>query len=145
MEQSKQSFHVSDPELAFVAANAAIEIDDLINGETSGLENVSILSEKLKNTLGKGGGSDTGVRSFIDPISTDVFSKAFATSHNFNIGSNDVLYQKIEELADELSSLESSDESLPVIIREFCVALSKYSLAIENSHDERRVKYPYRK
>lgn len=145
MGASNLSFRVSDPDLSFIAANAAIEIDDLINGDSSDLESVALLSQKLRNTVGDGSDSATGNKSFIDPVSSDIFSRAFFTSHNFNISSIDDLYKKVGELADELSSLDSADQNLPNVIRDFCVALSKYSLSIDNHSDDRRNRFPNRR
>jgi hypothetical protein len=138
-------FRATNPELPFIAANAALELDNYIRGISTDLDNLNTLSSMLKESTASEQDIPMGVKRFIDPASSDVFNKAYNASHEQSIESNDDLYKQMAQLAEEMSSIDDTDGELPVVIKNFCIALSEYAMATHSYLDDTQHKHPNRK
>ncbi len=141
---SAADFRVMDPEFAFIAANAAVEVDDIIHGRESTFDNVTRLSDLLKTSVIHEGPQGANLRSLMDPVSTDVFSRALSASRQHAVSSLNELATRTEELSEALAKVQDNEEMLEVL-RDFCVALSKYALGTRHTLLQSRVRNPYKK
>ncbi len=132
MNTATNYFQISDPNLPFLAANAAIEIDDIIKGRSNDLKNARLLVEKIIGS-DEGLDADYGSRSFIDPVASNVISKAFFVSHGASINSHKEYSKALKKIAEELESLLDAGHKPEEGIRKFFVALSQQSLAYQGS------------
>lgn len=132
MNTATNYFQISDPDLPFLAANAAIEIDDIIKGRSNELKNTRLLFEKI-NRSDESLDVDLGTRSFIDPIASDVISKAYIVSHGTSINSHKDYSKALRKIIEELESLLDAGHTPEEAIRRFFVALSQQSLAYQDS------------
>jgi len=143
-EHMRKSFRATDPDFAFIAANAAAEVDNLIHGREAMLENVSMLSKIIGGSIAYEGAQGKTIKNLMDPVTTDVFSRSFTASYKDSVNSLDDLAIKVERLSKELQSVDDKKEKLEVL-RDFCVALSKNALATRRTLHESRMRNPYKK
>ncbi len=139
-----KSLRVTDPDFAFIAASAAAEVDDLIHGRGAMVDNVTRLSQIIGTSVTHGSGQEAAVKTLMDPISSDVFSRAFAASYKYPVSSLDDLAAKASQLSQDLADVNTKQEMLEVL-RDFCVELSKNALATRHTLHEARVHDPYKK
>ena len=138
------SFRVTDPEFPFIAANAALEVDNLINGRRGEVPNLKKLSELLKNAAFRTEQSTKQLKNIMDPVSVDVFQRALFESHNCHLASIQDLAAKAAEVASELESAPTKEDMLDIIKR-FCLELSRLSLATRYTMQQSRSENPFKK
>lgn len=139
-----KGFRVTDPDFAFIAANAAAEVDNLIHGREEVLENASKLSQIIGGSISYEGAQGKTLKNLMDPVTTDVFSRSFTASYKDSVNSFNDLAAKVEQLSQDLASMDDKQERLEVL-RDFCVALSKNALATRHTLHESRMRNPFKK
>lgn len=144
--QSESSMSVLDEDLSFLATQAALELDSLIEGKETELEAVSRLSSVMSSSFQS---VQAAGQSFsLDPATATILNRAFIDS-NFanNLETVDELIQKSLELARELASQTDPSQRNGELARmkRFCMALARCSAAYRESILGHRPKHPYRK
>lgn len=120
----QQMLRALDPNLPFLASEAAIELDNLLLAQTGSLDNVKLLAERLKNTSEKVDG-DTTRRALMDLPTVEVISAVFM-SQGHQVKTLNELVQEAWSISGNLErSGAEQDRALIAKTRDFCVALSK--------------------
>ena len=122
-----------DPGLSFLAAQAAVELDNLLLSKSSELQAVRLLGERLAHSTEEiEGGKDR--RSLMDPATVSVFSNAIAASGIPKVQTLPELARQAWRLANALQeSQSSSDKQGLERLRTFCTHLAKSVMAHEQS------------
>lgn len=122
-----------DPDLPSIAALAAAEVDALIQKRPSQSENLRKLADLL--TVSFGDFKQQGqVRRMLDPVSTTVFANTFRDASHAQVNTYDELATSSLDLAKKMSgAVNMSAEDLLGQLKQFCLALSRYSLASKES------------
>ena len=145
---SKQaSLHVIDPDLPFLASEAAIELVNLLLGRKSDLKSVSILAEKLRNSveIDKTNGE---IHSLMDPTTVIILAEAINKSQaQPTITKVEELIKKACSIADDLSNNTDPKDNRNRLewARDFCVALSRLTAAYHKSIFDLRPPHPFRR
>jgi hypothetical protein len=141
--------HALDPELPFLASEAAVDIDNLLSGSSMEDESVRRLAGMLNNSL-KEDVSENSLKSFMDmdPATVTILGTAVIDS-----SSEKVSLQKVDDLLDKASQfakllsrenlLENRGELEKA--RDFCIALSRSVVAYRKSIYDLRPSHPFRK
>lgn len=143
------SFRAYDSNMPFIAANAAAEVDNLINNRSYKFDYIKKLSELLSKTPDKSpkSGNSRSSVSIMDPLSSTIFERAFEESSNTNLSSFDELNKKIQQLKKEINALIIEDnienQSMLTSLRDFLIALSKYSLSYRQEYSSDNSKPSY--
>jgi len=144
--QSESAMSVLDEDLSFLATQAALELDSLIEGKETELEAVSRLSSVMSSSFQSV--QAEGHSLSLDPATATILNRAFIDS-NFanNLETVDELIQKSLELAKELASQTHPSKRNGELARmkSFCMALARCSAAYRESILGHRSKHPYRK
>lgn len=129
-------FRALDPDLPLLAARAAAELDLLIQvGKGKQIKKVETdavqaLSSRLAHF--QAFSPEKGQKSLYDPVSTDVFMKAYQETNKPVLKNITDLVAATHLLSDSLNKAKESQNNgsisdmLPVL-RDFCIALSDYS------------------
>src|SRR3972149_10414549 len=136
-----QNLFSSEPQLSSIAVNAAIEIEKLLNEEPSiGLENLNKLSELLSKNYDLLPNTDNvaqGNTNFIDPVSSELFRRAINESFDQDVTSHEELYTEAKKVIQNFQDFVNDsnlDKSFLKSLRNFCLAISKYSLTIQDQY-----------
>ncbi len=122
--ESDQFLRWSDPNLALLASQAAVEVDEVIRGVQCDMAAThrlaGILASSLGNELANGGRS-----SLVDPTTVSVLTRAFAESGNESVRTVQELVTEALRIVQSLSNSEEQSEAVsPADIRRFCSALA---------------------
>lgn len=142
----KELLHVLDPDLPFVASQAAIELDDLISGRDSKPKYVFILEKKLRNSL-EIDSSESTHQSLIDPSTLTVLGEAINRSHNQKtVTKVEDLITQARSIADGLSIEKKQKNKKKQLkwVRDFCIALSSLAAGYHKSIFDIRPQHPFR-
>lgn len=134
------------PDLSSLAANAAVELDLLINGESTGLEFVKELGERLQELLQvdeshgvKHLQADTTFETILGQAFTEVDGADPTTILS-------ELFSRTQKVADALNSAESRTVHGSLEWhRAFCVALSQSASAYRQLMASSRPPHPFRR
>ena len=130
---------IIEPQLSFLACQAAIELDCVRTGRESGLRAVHKLAERLRNSLARSE-NGSGTQSS-DPTMRAVLGRALTESLSGEpIKTVDELILEAGKVADRLSNPSSNEWAM-----NFCVALSRAASAFRQSMSELRPQNPHRK
>ncbi|MFN3152114.1 hypothetical protein [Bremerella sp.] len=124
----------SDPSLAFLASQAAIELDNRILGRHSTLTAVGQLAERLENATESVGEKDR--RSLMDPTTVSMFSNAIAASESKQVCTLEELASEAWRIATTLHESvgeSGADEERLKQMRTFCVYLAESAIGREAS------------
>ncbi len=144
-EQSEPTMSVLDENLSFLATQAALELDMLIEGRETKLEAVTRLSKVMRSSFKQV--SSGGQGAFMDPATATIVNRAFTDSSLAKLETVDELIERSHELAEELASQvdpKHRNGGLPEMKR-FCIALARCSSAYREAVLGHRSKHPYRK
>ncbi|WP_295577997.1 hypothetical protein [uncultured Lamprocystis sp.] len=136
-------FRVTDPELPFIAATAALEVDNVIHGRGAATPNLQKLSNLLRNSTSHLDHS-TQPKHFMDPVSVDVFQRAIAESYNCHLNSIQDIAQKASEVAIQMASAPTKEDLLEILKR-FCLELSRQAMTTRQMMQHSRSESPYKK
>lgn len=134
---SSQSFASLDPDLASIAARAAVEVDALIKMRGVGQTYLARLADVMTEAFGEEPALAGGACRFLDPIDTDVMFRTLREARPRELTSYDALRTASLELAQRLRE-PNAIASQPGLddLRRFCVALSKHALVTSHRRDE---------
>ncbi|MBA7515519.1 hypothetical protein ES705_07561 [subsurface metagenome] len=141
------SLRVLDPDLPYLASEAAIEYDNLLLGRKSNFKSVYILAERIRNSfeIDRGNGA---TRSLMDPATLTVLGEAINESQDQpKVNKLADLIKKAFSIADELlknTNLKDNREELEWA-RTFCLALSRLAAAYHKSIFDLRPQHPFRR
>lgn len=133
------------PELALLAAQAAIELDSLLIGSAIPLKAVKRLAEVLESSYG-GSSNEDRPASPVHPSTAALVRRALDHAHPGRSGTT------IEQLMEEASNLverlndpdPSGDRSEHERLRAFCAALSLCATSHLHASAELEPRHPYR-
>ena len=132
-----------DPRLPLWASRAAVQLDNLINKKSSDLSAVAHLLQLLKEDLSSGVSSG-----WSDPSDEAVFYQAFQKTHPDDhlesLGDVRAAARKIM-LQLEVASKSTFDTNLLEKLRDFCIALSRFSQSYGKELMGGEQTHPYRK
>jgi hypothetical protein len=145
--EGAMAVNVLDPELSFLASEAAVELDSVINKQPSGLESVRELAQRIQLSIDKTSATNSARNLLTDTATLTVIGQAFdlADSKKPLKDVND-LTARFGEIADQLSNTTADcpAEKLDTA-RAFCLALSKSVAAYRKSVYDLRQPHPFRR
>jgi hypothetical protein len=145
---SEQSLNVLDPDLSFLAASAALELDNLLNDSASSLEHVEKLAKLLLSSAGSATATVGDIRMLIDPVSSNVLNRAILESYDVKLSSLKELSKQTSQLSESLkktlSNVVSEKQNLKSL-RDFCLSLSRLASTSRKSIYGEQPTHPYRK
>lgn len=136
-----------DPDLPFLASEAAVDLANLRYGQSQRFEAIRRLAARLRNSIKK---DDSGApsRALMDPAALTIVGGAAAESCSADQSSVKVneLLAKAMEIAEFLTSgkMEEEHEKLEEAMN-FCAALSRAAIAYRRSIRDLRPSHPYRR
>lgn len=149
MERSinEGEIHALDPDLPFLASEAAVDLANLRYGDSQRMEAIRNLADRLKKSIKK---DSSGVpsRSLVDPDALTVLGGAVVESTFAGQSSKkiDDLLVRALEIAEFLSSENMQDD--PAKMEEamnFCAALSRAAIAYRRSIRDLSPSHPFRR
>ena len=149
MERSinEGEIHALDPDLPFLASEAAVDLANLRYGDSQRMEAIRNLADRLKKSIKK---DSSGVpsRSLVDPDALTVLGGAVVESIFAGQSSKkiDDLLVRALEIAEFLSSENMQDD--PTKMEEamnFCAALSRAAIAYRRSIRDLSPSHPFRR
>lgn len=149
MERSinEGEIHALDPDLPFLASEAAVDLANLRYGDSQRMEAIRNLADRLKKSIKK---DSSGVpsRSLVDPDALTVLGGAVVESTFAGQSSEkiDDLLVRALEIAEFLSSENMQDD--PAKMEEamnFCAALSRAAIAYRRSIRDLSPSHPFRR
>jgi len=144
---SAGEIHALDPDLPFLASEAAVDLANLRYGESTHMEAIRDLANRLKKSIKK---DPSGVPSYtlVDPDALTILSGALAESCPPTQPMQKInnLLSKALEIAEFLSSeeIQQKPDKLEEAMR-FCAALSRATIALRRSMRELRPSHPFRR
>jgi hypothetical protein len=141
--------NVLDSELPFLASQAAVEIDSLLNGTYSEITAVKQLAERLNSTLG-GDAPSSSQRSLAaaETATVAILGQAWNQSRDKQHPVTNVneLASKTADIADKLAMVTpgNNDPNLQWM-RAYCLALSRCAAAYRKSVFDIQRPHPYRR
>lgn len=140
---AKNAISVLDPELPFLAAQAAIELDRLRLGESKETGSVVRLGELITNSTSKV--CTTERLSLMDPTTISVINDAIAISSARAPRTLPELVNEAADIAAQMEKLSEQQDTQIDRVRRFCVALSQKAAAFQRSIRDTRPSHPYRR
>lgn len=144
--------NILDPELPFLASQAAVELDNLLNGTGTDSAAVRNLAKRLQASLPSDTATAPHRALLADTATISVLGQAINISrsaeHMLPISSDDELSQRTAEIAGQLSDVDGplpEDKKVLKWARAFCLALSQCAAAYRRSEFEVRRPHPFRR
>lgn len=141
LAKKAHTYLLFDSDLPSIAAMAAAEVDDLLRDEGSNLKYLGKLSEIIARPLRSDAEQHRAASQLFDPVSANVMTKSIADFHGSPLQSYDDLVLAIHSLTAEIKNVKDRQEELPLStpflsqLKEFCLSLSRYSLASKDKID----------
>jgi hypothetical protein len=135
-------------DLAWVACQAASELDNLLLGRSASIDAVKGLTSALSSSVVSGSGS-AAPASLVDPTTTVVLTRALRESEpNLHGRTIEDLIKATVNLVEQLrhvapATTEDQQKTLRVL-RAFCLALSRHAAAVSPS-PANRPEHPFRR
>ncbi len=152
IEQSSAESEIRalDPDLPFLASEAAVDLANLRYGESQRMDAIVRLADRLKKSI-KRDSSGAPSRSLVDPDALIILGGAVAESSSAaqsseKIDDLDDLLARALGIAEFLSSENLQDN--PTEVEEamnFCAALSRAAIAYRRSIRDLRPSHPFRR
>ena len=138
---------IRSPDLATLAAIAAITLDRRVHGYSVPLDPVRDLATELRRTLtdSKSRGGVANVRSsLLDPMTFDLFGRALTSSFAANLRSESEVEQQANDVVDQLSGSRGDLVDDLTRLRDFCLALSQ-AAQMQSAASRVTQPHPYRR
>jgi len=140
-------FRALDPELPFLASEAAVDLSNIISGNSEDIGAIRRLADRLRNSIKKSSSGEPSC-SLMDPATLTILGGAAA-----ELSSTDVPLRKVDDLLAktlEIAEFLSSEEMLEKTdkleqARDFCVALSRAAIAYRQTIRDLRPSHPFRR
>jgi hypothetical protein len=143
-ESSTEALRALDPDLPFLASEAAVDIENLLANKSPSLSAVRKLAQRLRSAIEPARGG-TPPRSLMDPATLTVVAEAVAQSATQPLTLDDLLAQA-DKIAASLSRQNLTEVRNELTnARDFCVALSRAAVAYRESIYDLRPSHPYRR
>ena len=114
---------IQDNDFAFLANNAAFEIDLLLREKDTSLDAVNELRNVLKATVEN---KNFEQCIFFDPKTSHILKRAYSSSFDQPVKTFSDIAAKAKEVSDQLGKLERvHDASFLTKVRDYCIALSE--------------------
>lgn len=138
--------NVLDPKLPWLASNAAVALDLLINGDPADLDAVKQLGERLRQALDKPVADQPARGLHVDTETETILGQAFTQAGDDPATILGRLMQRTEEISGQLSTAEAASEHQELEwLRAFCLALSQSAASYRQSVIDLRPPHPYRR
>jgi len=136
-----------DPDLPFLASEAAIDVENIIAGGRRDLKAIRSLAERVAN-LNTELSDDKQSSEYIDPATIAVLGVALKElpGNQMSATTRDLLTDALE-IANSMSEdrINTGEKKNLERVRDFCVALSKAAFAYHRSLEDLRPSHPFRK
>jgi hypothetical protein len=143
-ESSTETLRALDPDLPFLASEAAVDIENLLANNSPSLDAVRKLALRLRSAIEPAHGG-IPPRSLMDPATLTVVAEAVAQSAAQPL-SIDGLLAHADKIAASLSQHDLTEVRNELTsARDFCVALSRAAVAYRESIYDLRPSHPYRR
>ena len=145
--QSNQGLYALDPNLPFLASEAAVDIDNLLfDRSPRDLAAMQRLAERLNNSVEK----DTvngSLCSLMDPVTLTVLGEAMGdTVKSQSLQTVEDLLKEAGKIAVTLSKEDPKENSQELEqARDFCVSLSRAVMTYHKSIRDLRPSHPFRR
>lgn len=139
--------NVLDPELPFLASQAAVELDAVLNGQQPAITAVKKLADRLQAAVNKSDPTQSARGLLADTATVTVLGQAVNLADEENQLTNlQELFFRTQQIADQLSAAATgrTDNKLEWA-RAFCLALSRCAAAYRKSFYDIRQPHPYRR
>lgn len=142
---TRNALPIFEFDLSNLASRAAIEIDNLILGQSKEQDSIKTLAKRLKESIHEPcRGSEC--KSLVNPTAVTIMGRAINKGSTTKISSVDEIIKQAQQITEALNkSTSSSDKQQLEAIRTFCVALSISAASHRVSTVDRRPKHPFRK
>jgi hypothetical protein len=144
--QRNQGLYALDPNLPFLASEAAVDIDNLLSGRSQDLKAMRSLAERLKNSVQKDnvGGP---LHSLMDPATLTVLGEAMVDAmKSQSLQTIEDLLGEADKIAVSLYKEDPKEKPEELIqARDFCVALSRAVMTYHKSIRDLRPSHPFRR
>jgi hypothetical protein len=140
--QSNHALRALDPDLPFLASEAAIDIDNVLSNGPKDSRATRALYDLLKNSIDLGN-TDAPPRSLMDPATLTVLGEAVAEARRASLQSVEDLLGEAAKIAESLLNEHPTRPELEQA-RDFCLALSRAAVAYRKSIRDMRPSHPYR-
>ena len=142
---SAPTLQTFDPELSFVAAQAAIELDNLLlRSSDKQLPAVEKLASYLRDSTAASVGTAER-RNLMDPQTIDVVSRAIDAVGDQTVKTIDDLTSEAWRIANELGAAGGgSGKEIIARLRAFCVALSHVAASQRQAVIDMQPRHPFR-
>ena len=129
-------FSATDPNLAFLASKAAIELGRVIHGRPTSVEAVTQLGNLLLNSANVNSCPQRPT-AFMDPTANSLIHSAVKAAGS-SVSSNEDLFSEALKIARELgSTTDSTDDPTGLKrLRAFCIGLADSAMARDRSQIE---------
>lgn len=145
--QSNKGLYALDPNLPFLASEAAVDIDNLLSDRLPhDLRAMRLLAERLKNSVKKDRVSST-LCSLMDPVTLTVLGEAMGdTVRTQSLQTVEDLLKEAGKIAVTLSKEDPKENSQELEqARDFCVSLSRAVMTYHKSIRDLRPSHPFRR
>jgi hypothetical protein len=143
---SEAAVPTRSPDLATLAALAAIALERRVNGQNAPLQPVHDLATALRRTLTDSRLKNvTSLRaSLLDPMTVDLFGRALNSSFNEGLRSVSDIEQHAKEVVDKLFESQGDRARELNLLKDFCLALSQAAQA-QSAASRISQPHPYRR
>ena len=138
-----EGLQVMDPDLPYLASEAAVDIDNLIDRSSEDLNAILRLANKLKNSIEVEDLSKPP-KSLMDPITLTIVGEAFTASRADASSDVNNLLNETKKIAGVLANATGQSEPELINARDFCIALSKATMAYTISISDLQPSHPFR-
>jgi len=122
----------TDPNLAFLASRAAIELDRIRQGKTTATDAVGELAERLRNSTEQIAGTGEPIALW-DPATISLIHNAIEAKGSTSVTTMDDLLREAVQIAEQLESTTDPSNNVNDIdrLRSFCIGLANSAIAHE--------------
>lgn len=141
--QGVQGLRALDPELPFLASEAAVDLDNLLANRARDFSAIQRLADRLKISVENSSSESARV---MDPATLNLLDTAMVQSRAFASGKVADVLSQAAKIAGNLAAVDSSQNPAELEqARDFCVALSQAAASYRRSISDLRQSHPFRR
>jgi hypothetical protein len=139
--------NVLDPDLSFLASEAAVEIDSFLNGNAEELASVTELAKRLQQSIDRPNNGQAARGLLADTATETVLGQAMnLVDQQHPLKNVNELLARTEKIAEQLSNAATTKQDKELRLSQaFCLALSRCAAAYRKSVHDLRQPHPYRR